>query len=74
MERSPLQLNVWFRAIIAVTSRPDLPAPQLAADLGINRMSTVRAIAKKVHTAAGRPEADRLLAGLPCLLLSRTPP
>lgn len=73
MENSPLPLVVWFRAILLLSASRDLAPAELATSLGVSRLSTVRSMAKKIRAAASQPEADHLLAGLPGLLLSRTP-
>ncbi len=62
MEHSPLPLAVWFKAIRLLCNYPRIGTAELAQQIAVQRLPTVRSMAKKVQAAlATNPE---LLAGL----------
>jgi hypothetical protein len=64
MERSALPLTKWFAAIRAVLLRPAIAAAELAKNLGIDRVQTVRGMIEKIRQAVAAENASELLAGL----------
>ncbi len=73
LERSPLPLLLWFRAIEAVVQRPELTAAELAAELGLSRRATAAEIQRRISSALRSTDRDRLLAGLPAILARELP-
>jgi hypothetical protein len=63
MERSPLALTVWFAAIRHLVCNRNISIRDLAASIGIQRLATVRRLARRIRDAldSGRTE---WLAGL----------
>jgi hypothetical protein len=64
MERSPLSLLVWFRAIQLVLGAPDISVKSLGEEVGIARKATIRRLKLVISEARSRPTAGQLLAGL----------
>jgi hypothetical protein len=64
MERSPLPLTTWFRAIRTIVMDPHCTARDLAAKVGMRRMATVRNLRRKISAALQSKNRATLLAGL----------
>ena len=64
MAKSPLALMQWFEAIRWILWQPTITADELAQNLGLQRMATVRKMAAKVRAAMADDQATQKLAGL----------
>ncbi len=73
MAGSPLRLSIWFKAIRIVVARADVNIAEAAPQLRIGRMSTIRAMLHKIHSALSSPHCGRLLADLDRVFASVEP-
>lgn len=64
MAGSPLPLLVWFNAIRMLLWRPTTGTADLAEQVGLRRMTTVRTMVRRVREAMGADDASAQLAGL----------
>lgn len=64
MSGSGLPLPIWFAAIQWVLRQPTIAAPELAKQLGIRRVATVRDVLRRIRAALATEEASARLAGL----------
>ena len=64
MAGSPLPLLVWFNAIRLLLWRPTTGTADLADQVGLRRMTTVRAMVRRIREAMGADDASAQLAGL----------
>jgi len=64
MAGSPLRLITWFRAIRCLVLRPNAATHDLATEMGVRRLATVRRVAETIRAALLSPRATELLAGL----------
>jgi hypothetical protein len=64
MRNSRLPLTNWFSAIKAIVERPNIPVADLAQQIGVHRLATVRGMATKIRVALVSTNATQLLAGL----------
>ncbi len=71
MERSAMPLTKWFAAIRALLVTPSVAAADLAVFLQINRIQTVREMAKRIRAAAASDDATARLAGLDALYIGQ---
>lgn len=71
--RSPLPLRTWFRAILRVLEHPMVKAAELAEELAIERVETVRMIIRRIHSAMASEKASEWLAGLDHVVLEIGP-
>ena len=62
--RSALPLRQWFDAIRLLLWRPTIGIKELAAQTGIRRLTTVRAMARRIRQAMSADDASAQLAGL----------
>ncbi len=72
MQRSKLQLRVWFAAIQTVLTNPDVAPGELSRRTGIHRAATMRHVVKKIRAAMIADNASALLAGLDEVFLACT--
>jgi transposase-like protein len=68
MERSPLPLTVWFAAILTVCAAPGIASRELAEQIGVRRLATVRNMLRAILDAIASPDAETLLAGSTALI------
>jgi transposase-like protein len=71
MAGSRLPLTQWFAAIRVLLCHPGTTVSELAQEIGVRRMSTVRSVVKSIRAAIGSDKAQELLAGLDRLFQSR---
>lgn len=64
MAGSPLPLLVWFNAIRVLLWRPTTGTADLAEQVGLRRMTTVRTMVRRIREAMGADDASAHLAGL----------
>src|SRR5271155_5072602 len=64
MAGSALPLFVWFNAIRVLLWRPTVGTAELAEQIGLRRMTTVRTVARRIREAMGADDASTRLAGL----------
>ena len=64
MERSPLPLTMWFRAIQRLMTNPETSATELSQQIGVRRLATVRRMMRKTREALESDAAGDRLAGL----------
>jgi hypothetical protein len=64
MEKSPLPLLKWFKAIQLLFCQPTIQTAEIAAQIDISRLPTVRTMATKIREAMAQENASQLLAGL----------
>lgn len=62
--RSALPLRQWFDAIRVLLWRPTIGIKELAAQIGVRRLTTVRAMARRIRQAMSADDASARLAGL----------
>lgn len=62
--RSALPLRQWFDAIRLLLWRPTIGIKELAAQIGVRRLTTVRAMARRIRQAMSADDASAQLAGL----------
>ena len=72
LERSALPLTKWFAALRALLLRPMITSGELGKILRIDRIQTVRDMAKKIRKAIAAEDASTLLAGLDDVYLTFT--
>jgi hypothetical protein len=64
MARSPISLRLWFDAIRILWWRPTIGASELAEQIGLTRVPTVRSMMTKIRTALAAENSSERLAGL----------
>lgn len=64
MSRSPIPLTTWFAAIRWVLLRPAVSATDLTALLGVQRLTTVSSVQRRIHQALMEDNRSDRLAGL----------
>lgn len=64
MAGSPLPLLVWFNTIRMLLRRPTTGTADLAEQVGLRRMTTVRTMVRRIREAMGADDASAQLAGL----------